>query len=677
MKSLRYTLTLRSDAEPGTGLGTELVNDLVPRDHLGRPILPASHMKGLVREALRELVSLRGWSESSLDRLLGVGGDNANDGTQAAAHFSAAIGHGTAPDCVHLVTRTAIENETGTVSPGSLRTSECLAVDTTFRGTVVLAASAGSVDELMLRVALCSLPSIGGNRRRGAGRCTIRFDDCPDARPSQLLEQLEVALKRPSLPEGRTSSSGRVALDRETVMVQLEFHAQDPVCCPESPLTATNVLRGGFMIPASAVQGAILDRLNEFDSELASRVFEHSGFRAWPLLPTCPSEQVQPGFPVWTSLTHRMSKIAAGALDHDGPVFADPMVEPLTADEVARAAGLKAADGVLIRRSSGQVQLWRARDMPRHIAAHVSLAEGEPQLYTVESLAPMVFRGLVMLPKAAWLVLERAIKEHDHVSFGKSRSTLGGGSLKANLLSDDARALLVEPAKTFVVQSPLLIEDDLGSIAEIHAGEVLKNMVESAGFGKVERAEASLGLRFGWNRRGHGVRTKGRNRLRAARVVLPGSVFRLMEPCCVNLIELLGKGIGSGRDRGFGAVLPHPGKASSQFLDRPEPAVLKSRDRAGNFAAGLVAASSSSGLSTSQVAWIAGEILMAPKNMAGVIEELSRKSPKAWERWSVVKGELLKLMEAHQRKELDDVAIKRALDGWRDGVRAGQKEAEQ
>ena len=674
MKSLRYTLTLRSDAEPGTGLGTEVVNDLVPRDHLGQPFLPASHMKGLVREALREIVTLRGWDDSWLDRLLGVGGDNARDGTQAAAHFSAAIAQDSATDCVRLVTRTAIENETGTVRAGSLRTSECLAVETAFQGSVVLAASAGEIDELMLRVALCSLPSIGGNRRRGAGRCTICFDDRPDVRPSQLLEQLDAALKRPSAPQDRPSGRARVALDQETVMVHLEFHAHDPVCCPEVPLTATNVLRGGFMIPASAVQGAILDRLNALDADLATQVFEHSGFRAWPLLPACPSEHPQPGFPIWTSLTHRMSKIAAGVLGEDHPTFADPMVEPQTPDEVARAAGLKAADGVLIRRSHGQVQLWRARDMPRHVAAHVSLADGEPQLYTVESLAPMVFRGLVMLPRAAWSVLEHAITQHDHVSFGKSRWTLGGGSLKAGLLSDDARAFLSQPVQTFVVQSPLLIEDDLDTVAGIHAGDVLKHMVESAGFGKVECAEASLGLRFGWNRRGHGARNAGRNRLRAAPVVLPGSVFRLKVPCGGNPIELLGKGIGSGRDRGYGAILPHPGKASSQFLDLPEPVVLKSRDRAGVIAADLVHSSSRSGLSTSQVAWIAGEILKNPQKMAGVIDALKQKSPKSWERWSEVAMELMKLKDAQQRRELDDIALKRVLTGWRDGVRAGQKE---
>lgn len=670
MKTLRYTIKLLSDAEPGTGLGTEIVNDLVPRDQYGRPNLPASHIKGLVRESLTELVLISGWDPEWIDLLLGAQGDAALDGTQGAARFSSARVSDGGTAGVQLVTRTAIDPETGVVLTGSLRTSEYLPVETELCGSVACGASVGPTGELMLRLALCSLPSIGGNRRRGSGRCAIRFDDRRDERPSQLLEQLGQAPSQKPAGIDAATASNEMPLGQETVLIELEFVAHDPVCCPEVPLTATNVLRGGFMIPASAVQGALLDRLNAHDVGVATQTFGHSGFRAWPLLPACPTEQPRSGFPIWTSLTHRMSKVASLGPEADKPMFADEMVEPRIADDVARAAGLKAADGVLIRGVDGQVELWRARDMPRHVAAHVSLAEGEPRLFTVESLAPLVFRGLVMLPRAAWPVLDRSLKESDLVWFGKSRSTRGGGRLKASLLSGGWRDFLVAPARTFVVQSPLLIEAEQEAIVGVHAGDVLKHMVEASGFGRVERAEAGLGLRFGWNRRKLGTRTGGRNRLRAARVVLPGSVFRLVEPCAGDMIELLGQGIGAGRERGFGAILPHPGKAESQFRDRPEPPVLGSRDQSGQHARRLVDASANSGLSTSQVAWLSGEIARKPSGVAGVIDALKTKSPRSWVRWAAVIEALRELDKAR----LDATSLERTLAGWRDGVRGESRE---
>ena len=51
-RNIDYTLRLVSDAEPSSGFGTELLNSLVPRDTDGSPLIPASHIKGLMRQAL-------------------------------------------------------------------------------------------------------------------------------------------------------------------------------------------------------------------------------------------------------------------------------------------------------------------------------------------------------------------------------------------------------------------------------------------------------------------------------------------------------------------------------------------------------------------------------------------------------------------------------------------------
>ena len=72
--TIPFTLVLQSDAEPGTGLGTEAVNDLVPRDSNGHAYLPATHLKGLLREHLATIIHVREWDRALLDAVLGAEG---------------------------------------------------------------------------------------------------------------------------------------------------------------------------------------------------------------------------------------------------------------------------------------------------------------------------------------------------------------------------------------------------------------------------------------------------------------------------------------------------------------------------------------------------------------------------------------------------------------------------
>lgn len=47
MATYNFTIRLTSDAEPGTGLGGEVINELAPRDHGQALVVPASHVKGV------------------------------------------------------------------------------------------------------------------------------------------------------------------------------------------------------------------------------------------------------------------------------------------------------------------------------------------------------------------------------------------------------------------------------------------------------------------------------------------------------------------------------------------------------------------------------------------------------------------------------------------------------
>jgi hypothetical protein len=433
-------------------------------------------------------------------------------------------------------------------------------------------------------------------------------------------------------------------------------------------------MRSGFAIPASAVQGAILHLLDRADHDAASRMFASPAFRAWPLLPCAPAGG-DPGsvLPVWTSLTHRMSKSAAGMAinESEAPFFRDKLVAPFDWREVPSGAPLKAADGVLLA-SSDAVRLWRAADMPRQLTAHVNLQQSTPGLFTVEAMAPMVVRGLLAVPEEFAARILELLRSEPECAFGRARAVRGGGTLHATRLSGDSPLPSSHSAVTFVVQSPLAIPSEwLDKRGEAqHGGEILRRLAESAGFGSVEQAEATIEYRFGWSRHGVGRRVAATNRLAAEAVVAPGSAFKLAKPVTergLALLERLAKGVGDGRERGFGAVLPHPGIASGVFRASPTVPEIRSRDRAGRIADELVGLSKDSELSTSAIAQLVQLARGGPKHVEDFINRQKLRPSRNWQRWQPLAERLRALT---QDKSISDETRARAFRGWTDATSA-------
>jgi len=189
-------------------------------------------------------------------------------------------------------------------------------------------------------------------------------------------------------------------------------------------------------------------------------------------------------------------------------------------------------------------------------------------------MAPLVWQGLVVLPESAASRLRQCLDRDPVMAFGKSRSVRGMGHLSATVLEGvPAEWQTHTPHTVLVVQSPLLLpdhppdgmsaEEELSAIAALWARE--HGLPEPAR----DRAWANFGIRFGWNRHEHG-------RQRASRVALPGSVIAFRQKVKVpeaDLSAALRRGIGPGRQRGFGAVSVHPGKATGLYSEaslRPE-----------------------------------------------------------------------------------------------------------
>ncbi len=647
-----------SDAEPGTGLGIETVNDLVPRDSSGRAYLPATHLKGLMREHLSFTQRARDWNAQLLNAVLGAEGN-----TQGAMCLSDA--RTKIDKKVRTISRTAI-NDHGTASAGSLRTTEAISVQTEFHGTIQFDPAADETVKLASLFALKLIDAVGGGRNRGAGACRI---DIPDElrKPGELLCALDEMMKTWKFKSVAKSATATQLSETATVWFQLVFRADGPVCCPETPVVGINHLRSGISIPASAVQGAILTHLNGQDSAMASACFASSRFRCWPLLPASASvepEEAEVPTAVRVTMTHRISKLPAQNKLHD---FRDEAIDPYKWEDVASGSPLKGSDGVLLRYSNDEVKLWRSGEMPRMVTAHGVHAGGR-NLFSVESLAVNTFSGMMAVPEEVAQILEAMFKKDPAISVGKSRTVRGGGRIELRRV-EVTHFTKWHPSprqvgQVFVVQSPLALPE--GELAPC-ASDMLAQLVAASGLGEVSEAHATTQVLFGWNRADSDQSNSvaGTQRLKAVRTIAPGSVFVLENPVPVkDLPQVLLKGVGAGRERGFGAILPHPGIATHKYERTQQLRSVRSTNHAGRWALDLHQVSKEGGPSPSQIGALAAKAAQGV-DLTKVVEYLGVQQQDRPARfadvWKPADDELTKLLKTDNKP-----LVCRALRAWQD-----------
>ncbi|MGC8542101.1 MAG: RAMP superfamily CRISPR-associated protein, partial [Phycisphaerae bacterium] len=145
---IKYVIELQSDAHIGSGFGGEFVNNYVTRDAQGRAMIRASHIKGLLRQTLTDMLEPLGCM-AEVHKLLGSPGwrpalpaglaQQPGSGFESVFHFndvvlkheSAAAGQST-----RIITRTAISPTTGTILNQSLRSAEAVGAGTRFCGSI-------------------------------------------------------------------------------------------------------------------------------------------------------------------------------------------------------------------------------------------------------------------------------------------------------------------------------------------------------------------------------------------------------------------------------------------------------------------------------------------------------------------------------------------------------------
>lgn len=692
MITFELELVLLRDAEPGTGLGTESLDGVVPRDDRGLPVIPASHLKGVLRDQLETIASWRDLGAVGpnpllpvLDALLGRGGEDGGDGQLGRFRATDLRCASKSTERATMAIRRTALGSMGTALPGSLRTVEAVRAGSSFRGRVHLDARLGDPLDLACRLGLMSIEAVGGSRTRGAGLCRIKVVG-ETRSPGELLRALEESMTRMPADPGHARiapASPRKLSGRQTSWFRLAFVADDPVCCPETPTIGSNVIRSGPVIPASAVQGALLTLLNHVEPDLASATYADPSFRAWPLTPIAAASEagagVASGFGVRVDLSHRMSKLVdekSGA-----HLFFDSAIAPYSWVDAPAGSSLKSSDGVLVRGAGGHVGLWRAQDLPRILRAHGvhNGPDGMRNLFTVEALAPLAYSGLLAIPAEAGRRLQDLLLQGGAVCFGKARSVRGAGRLRlVPLEAGEAPWSWRLPAaqqsaegRVFIVQSPLALPDEWRID---RAEEALARLVRESGWGELQIGDpegkgrhggsaAMLGVRFGWNRHGLGEVVGQHRRLRARRVVLPGSVI-VLRAALSNVEARLLDGLGGGRDQGFGAVLPHPGVATARLPQTPEPPALRSEPWA---ALGLRLwrdAGGDSGPSASQIGALSQRVARGGTAARDYLEELQMRPPRIWDVWKAVRDTLL--------QELGNPSLGKALRAWHD-LRVGME----
>lgn len=661
---LSYRITLLADAEPGSGFGSNSVNQYVTRDGSGLPMITASHMKGLVRQCLTDMFKRLQWDQFHIDNLLGapgwrpaLRGDPAqahHSGVESGCRFENASLTGGKVDNVRLLVRTAIDSGTGTIVDQSLRTTEAVRSGTTFQGAV----HCHRGDQRLLVLGLTAIGALGSGRNRGSGACAITIDDIKET-PGQMLRVLAPDMSRPpsATPHTRFVASSVTVRSTDagtSVFFNLVFHAAGPVLCPDLPETH-NLLRSGLSIPASAVQGALLHLIGRTAPEMADACFHSDRFRAWPLQPVpenCDGQLRAP--PVRVSITHRSAKLISDpALEGE---FFDEALDRWE-DRSPDAPVLKTSDGVLIPQPDGTVTLWRANDVPRLFSTHGVHSDrnttGGRNLFSVEAINAKIWQGVLAVPAEFADQLASILKACD-VSFGKGRSVRGGGTLTASLAGPTPDWL--QTHQLLIAQSPILLPPaDSNSSALLGVFEQLADQWASTHqLGTVEQVWATQGLRFGWNR--HGMSDALPNgRLRAARVAVPGAVIKLKQPPSDRhlAVALIG-GIGDGRDRGFGCLLPHPGKANDIYrgitklpeLSSLSPQAVKE---------GLQLAKKCK-LSSSQLSAMSEELSVSTENAKAFLKRQKMRGTRFWQDWKDVYDDLLKIIEQRDAQKILTVA---------------------
>lgn len=221
---IRLDVEALEDLHTGTGTGSGDIDALVQRDRNGRPVIRASHFKGLLREAGEELIALgtSAIDKRKLDELLGEPG-----GARGALRMTSLR---TREEVATLIWGSTKRVEGGRApEEDTLRFVEHVAGGTRF--TAQLRLSDQTFQPLLERL-LNRVDRIGGDRNRGSG--LVKLDWQPGALPNR-----------------------EPPMDTEGPRLRLILRNLEPLCLPATGHPG-NLIRSHSFIRGQTLRGALI-----------------------------------------------------------------------------------------------------------------------------------------------------------------------------------------------------------------------------------------------------------------------------------------------------------------------------------------------------------------------------------------------------------------------------------
>lgn len=257
----RLTLALLEDLHSGTGTGSAEVDAVQYANRQGQPVIRASHLKGVWRQAAEEIVEVVTKGAPCPEGIedLAELKNTLQDlfGSRGAQRRSALILESLRPVFPahnQVWTSSARRPFSRLPLPDSLRSQEYVGAGTLFSGRLLIRARNGAQTpklEALLRACLRRADAYGHRRQHGAGRVLASLDPATDWQPSKITH-----LEEPG----------------ESKRLRLLLRAVDPLCLPITGAPG-NIIRSAGYIRGQTLAGALIAwALDKGDTVLAKEL---------------------------------------------------------------------------------------------------------------------------------------------------------------------------------------------------------------------------------------------------------------------------------------------------------------------------------------------------------------------------------------------------------------------
>ncbi|MDQ3886063.1 MAG: hypothetical protein M3308_03380 [Actinomycetota bacterium] len=314
---LELTITFLGDWRVGTGTGTPGALDDGVRRHDGMPVVPGGSVIGVWRDGCERVAAAMdgtnpakpwaGWVRTLFGSQPAIDGRHAHVPVPAAlavrtATLPAAVADALTSDpksrqrlvrCLHTIRPgVALDPDTGQATTDYLRALETTRGGLTLHSPIELD-DAGWTDEqrstawTLLHLGAREVRTLGGDRRRGLGRCTLTVPD-PTGTVAGVLAapQPPVPVPPPGSQVGPaappSTRADQAAQADGWVMLELRVLCLDPVL---SALVATdNTVRGQAWIPGARMLPVLVARARSAGLDV-EHLLRAGGLRCEPLVP--------------------------------------------------------------------------------------------------------------------------------------------------------------------------------------------------------------------------------------------------------------------------------------------------------------------------------------------------------------------------------------------------------